>query len=122
MKKDTPMMTENEEKTAKVSSLPVYISIVFVVSLLISLVSFKLFWDSPARELSIEIQNATEEKIENPFLRPIDNSEIDVNNGILQTTEIDGLFKQTERLIQELNPQEDFKLNQNEELFSLLEF
>ncbi len=115
-------MTENKEKTAKVSSLPVYISLVFAVSLLISLISFKLFWDSPARQLSIEIQNATEEKIINPFLTPIDGSEIDINNGILQTTEIDGLFKQTEKLIQELNPQEDFKLNQNKELFNLLEF
>ncbi len=122
MKKRLPI--KNKHKIERVSSLSAYIIFIFIISLLISLISFKLFWDSPARELAIEIQKATEEEVENPFLAPSDNDEINAADGNLRVSEVDQLLKQAKELTQELSPQQDFKLGhgQSEELFELLEF
>ena len=102
---------KNRQKIAKASSLPAYIAIIFLIALFISLTAFKIFWDSPTRELVVEIQKATEEEIENPLLTTIETDGVNLENGILEAEELNGLRYQMKELLLNLNPEDDFHLD-----------
>ena len=113
---------KNRRDGVRTSSAAVYIAIIFAVALMISLISFRMFWNSPTRDLVVKLQKAKEEPIENPFLTPVDQIGINVNDGILTKTEVKQLIKQIDSLTIDLKPQEDFRLKDEADITNLLEF
>lgn len=122
MKKKIKRQSPKTKKITKSSSLLTYIVVVFIATLTLCLISFSFFWNSSARNLSVEIQRATQEEIENPFIDPIDESIINFEDGILKPAEVDRLLDQIDELAKNLNPNSDFKLTDETDLLKLLEF
>lgn len=118
IKKTLPVL---KQKT-KSSSLLTYIIVIFLTVLTLCLIAFSLFWNSSARNLSVEVQKATEADIQNPFTNPIDENIINFEDGILKPAEIDQLLKQIDELSQKLDPNLDFQLTGEEKLLEILEF
>ena len=92
--------------------MPVYVTAVFAVSLSISLIAFALFWRSPARNLAVEVQEAKEDVLQNPFYYDFytEGLNVDIGDGILQVDEIEGLLRQAEDLADMADPATDFTL------------
>ena len=100
-------------------SLAAYIGIVMTAALIISLISFHLFWQSDARQLSVEIQKATEKNLDNPFFLPIDEADIDTADKILKSAELHQIQNQIDQLAEPLKP-EVFQLKNNSDINILL--
>ena len=104
-------MVRNKRKgSARTSPLPSYVAVVFAATAMISLVSFYLFWNSPARELAEDIQAAKEEQPADPFLPGYEPLEADAADGVLQRTEVHRLLEQAANLADGLEPGRDFAL------------
>ncbi|MYB39749.1 hypothetical protein F4X86_00425 [Candidatus Saccharibacteria bacterium] len=104
---------------ARTSPLLFYVIAVFATTAAISLISFYLFWNSPARELAKDIQEAKEEAVANPFLPGYENGEVDVADGVLRQTEVDKLLEQAADLAADLEPERDFALEDYPDLSEL---
>ena len=103
-------------------SLTSYVLTIFTIGLLIAVVSFKLFWDSPTRELAVSIQQATEDSLDNPFFLPIDSEDIDTSDGVLKTAELHQIQKQIQTLRDQLDIEADFNTNLDETTLNFLKF
>ena len=88
-------------------SAPIYITVIFSLSLIINLFAFLLFWESPTHFLAQRIQQATEDSLDNPFFLPVDSEDVNMEDQILTTTELNYIQQQIQELRQELDVEED---------------
>ena len=93
---------------------------VYLVVLSIISISFLFLWSSDARQLAVEIQQATEQQVPSPFLdqRP---DLLQLENGILELDEWRQIRLQFEELLEPLEPGQDFRLPNETQLNRLLE-
>ena len=116
------MPKKNASKPAYQFSLPIYIAAILVVALIISLVSLHLFWQSPTRKLSVEIQEAIQDDLNNPFFLPSDRQAINLDDQTLTQDDLSYIQQHIDESIAELDAQADFPLSDSEELLLFLEF
>lgn len=118
---DSPPQTAGKP-AVKTISLSTYVAVVFVISLLISALSFFFFWSSSTKELAVGIQHASKAEAVDPFLFSDLGAGLETTDGILKTKEIDRLIEQADRLLEPLNPSEDFDFDIRDGSVDPLEF
>ena len=115
------MNKQSPARSLKNCSLLTYILVVYLVVLSIILLSFLFLWSSDARQLAVEIQQATEQEISSPFLdEHVDLLQLE--NGILELDEWRQIRLQFEELLEPLESGQDFRLEDEARLDKLLEF
>ena len=111
---------KNRRRIWQTCSLTTYTLVVYLVALTLVLISFAFFWSSDARKLAVEIQRATDEQVQSPFLEERPDLSL-LDNGILEPEEWEQIRLQLQELLSPLEAEGDFRLEEDEaveQLFS----
>ncbi|MCY4088804.1 MAG: hypothetical protein OXF49_01605 [Candidatus Saccharibacteria bacterium] len=103
-------------------SLRMYLFIVILISIGLSFISLRLFWNSPAHETAISIQRATENSLDSPFFLPTENSEVDFEDHILTTGELHHIYDQITQMTANIENQQHWQLPEDQLIQQFLEF
>ena len=101
-------------------SLTTYTLVVYLVALSVVLTSFIFFWSSDTRHLAVDIQRATSEELPGPFLEERPELPL-LGNGILELDEWQQIKLQLQQLLEPLEPDQDWRLEDEAAVEAFLE-